>query len=130
MLQCSPRWFGHTSRWAFGPRDFEYVWQLPIPVFDPANPDHRRLVAYAAEAERVAQTAIVAEGTGFQTARKQIRVSLVEAGIGNLDDAEAHPSTTRHLAFRVARLPAVVDVDAIDPTEDAGTAASWAWIKT
>jgi hypothetical protein len=79
----------YQSLGAFGPRDFDkYVWQLPIPVFDPANPDHRRLVAYGSEAERVAQTAIVAEGTGFQTARKQIRVSLIEAGIsGNLDDA-------------------------------------------
>lgn len=43
------------ARGEHNPRDFDkYVWQVPIPMFDPADPLHMELVALAERAEQVA----------------------------------------------------------------------------
>jgi hypothetical protein len=76
------------SRGQWGARDFDkVVFNLPIPLFDPANALHREIAAAAAEAERIAATFELPEGVKFQRARKLIRDALAEAGIAQQIDA-------------------------------------------
>jgi hypothetical protein len=78
----------YQSVGAFGPRDFDkYVWQLPIPDFEPTSSAHTGLVALALEAEQAAEAVDLEAASGFQAARKLIRTALVEAGIANGLDA-------------------------------------------
>jgi hypothetical protein len=70
------------SRGQFGARDFDKVmFNLPIPRFDPADGLHADLAACAAEAEGVAAAVPLAEGVRFQTARRQVREALADAGV-------------------------------------------------
>jgi hypothetical protein len=79
----------YQSVGAFGPRDFDkYVWQAPIPGFNPENSLHGRLARLAEEAQTVAQEVELGVGESFQRARRLIRESLSAAGISAaLDDA-------------------------------------------
>jgi hypothetical protein len=81
----------YQSVGAFGPRDFDkYVWQSPIPLFDPENPQHQQLVDLAVEAEAVAGHVELQATTSFQAARRLIRHELIDAGItSSLDEAVA-----------------------------------------
>jgi hypothetical protein len=74
---------------AFGPRHFDkYVWQSPIPVFDPGNPLHDHLVDLAMDAESVAGRVDLQGRESFQVARRLIRQELGEVGIASaLDEA-------------------------------------------
>jgi hypothetical protein len=74
---------------AFGPRHFDkYVWQSPIPVFDPSNPLHRHLVELAMDAESVAGRVELQDRESFQVARRLVRQELAVAGIASaLDEA-------------------------------------------
>jgi SAM-dependent methyltransferase len=63
---------------AFGPRHFDkYIWQMPIPAFDPSNSDHQALAELAEHAEAVVEKVEVPAGTGFQRARKLLRDRLL-----------------------------------------------------
>jgi hypothetical protein len=76
---------------AFGPRDFDkYVWQSPIPQFDPDNPMHQRLVQLEGSSRGVAEAVEIRDSVGFQAARRTIRKALDAAGISReLDTAVA-----------------------------------------
>lgn len=77
---------------AFGPRHFDkYVWQAPIPVFDPANHLHRRLAELGVRATEVARGVDVPVGERFQASRQRIRAALDRTGLDralNTDLAE------------------------------------------
>jgi N-6 DNA Methylase len=74
---------------AFGPRDFDkYVWQSPIPVFDPGDALHAHVVSLADQGTALAETVELNPREPFQTARRRIRKALADAGIGHaLDEA-------------------------------------------
>ncbi|MGH7641959.1 MAG: N-6 DNA methylase [Candidatus Dormibacteria bacterium] len=73
---------------AFGPRHFDkYVWQMPIPRFDPNRLEHKHLSDLAAKAEGVAAQVGLARRTRFQAARRAIRIELDKAGIASQLDA-------------------------------------------
>lgn len=62
---------------AFGPRHFDkYVWQAPIPLFDPGIDTHRHLADLGGRAELLAADVVVPVGERFQAARGRIRASL------------------------------------------------------
>jgi SAM-dependent methyltransferase len=73
----------------FGPRHFDkYVWQSPIPVFDPGNPLHQHLVELAMDAESVAGRVELQGRESFQAARRLIRQELAVMDIAlALDEA-------------------------------------------
>lgn len=80
----------YQSRGLYGGRDFDaYVWRLPIPIFDPQNALHLRLVDLADEAECLASEVDVCE-YGFQKVRGLIRDQLQTAGVmPQIDEAVA-----------------------------------------
>jgi SAM-dependent methyltransferase len=77
------------SRGAFGPRDFDlYVFHIAIPLYDPNDSAHLELAALGARAEEVAATVVLAEGYGFQKARRLVREALVVDGVaGEIEQA-------------------------------------------
>lgn len=79
------------SRGLFGPRDFhKYVFQLPIPIYDPDRSLHRRLAAAAATAEEVAAAVPLPSGIDFKAARQRVRQALYSHGVGDeIDDLTA-----------------------------------------
>lgn len=69
------------ARGAFGPRDFDkYVWQFPIPLFDPDNPLHVKLAGLAEQAEQVAAQ-VGLPPMRFEAQRRRIREALAESGL-------------------------------------------------
>ena len=69
------------SRGEHNPRDFhKFVFQLALPLFDPANPDHLRLVELAERAERVAAD-VDLPPVRFEALRRRVREALVEDGV-------------------------------------------------
>ncbi len=80
----------YQSIGAFGARDFDkYVWQAAIPLFDPKQRLHSRLVELATQAQEVAEDVDLPQGAGFQAARGLIRKELVAAGISAMLDSAA-----------------------------------------
>jgi hypothetical protein len=77
------------SQGLFGPRDFDkYVWQSPIPAFDPDNALHIQLSDLAVRAADVSLNVSLEGISSFQTARRVIRKALTAAGIATaLDEA-------------------------------------------
>lgn len=70
------------SRGQFGTRDFDkYVFQLPIPQFDPSSKLHEQIADLAAEAETLAADVELSPSMDFKRQRKQIRDALVDAEI-------------------------------------------------
>jgi len=78
----------YQSRGLFGARHFDkVVWNLPIPLFDPANALHARIADAGSRAEALAARVDLVEGEKFQRARKRVRDALVEAGLaGEIDE--------------------------------------------
>lgn len=75
-----------TGQW--GARDFDkVVFNLPIPLFDAADPGHAALAAAAGRAEGVAAEVALKEGEHFTRARRRIRAALAEDGIAAEIDA-------------------------------------------
>lgn len=58
------------------------VWRLPVPIFDPARPEHQRLVTLGRLAEGLAARLTIDEGKYFSALRRQIRGHLAESEIG------------------------------------------------
>lgn len=70
------------SEGQFGKRDFDRaVLNLPIPIFDRADPLHRALAEKGRYAETIAAFVDVREGENFKTTRKRIREKLAEEGV-------------------------------------------------
>ena len=60
----------------------KHIWQLPIPVFDPKNSTHLRLVELAKYAEKVAQEFEVKHDLHFSATRRHIRRRIEESSDG------------------------------------------------
>ena len=70
---------------AFGPRHFDkYVWQAPIPMFDPTDPAHRDLSQLAIRSTQIARGVHIPSGEGFQAARRRIRQALASSRMDTL----------------------------------------------
>ena len=75
------------SRGLFGPRDVDkYVFQLPIPLYDPGNGLHRRLADAAAMAEDVASGVQLPLDIDFKAARQRVREAIYSHGVGRQID--------------------------------------------
>jgi SAM-dependent methyltransferase len=73
----------YQARGQFGARHFDKVmFNLPIPLFDKRQDLHKELAAAGAHAEFVAGLAELKEGEKFQRARKRVRDTLAEEGVG------------------------------------------------
>ena len=79
------------ARGEHNPRHFDkYIFRLPIPKYDPANPDHRQLAAFAERAEQVAEAVELPDGVSFQAQRRRLREALTTDGVGvELNEATA-----------------------------------------
>jgi hypothetical protein len=79
------------ARGEHNPRHFDtLVWQVPIPMWDPANATHQALAATAAEAEAHVAGLTLATNKRFEAVRRDVRESLTAAGLlGRLDDLTA-----------------------------------------
>ena len=79
----------YQSRGQFGTRDFDkYVFQLPIPNFDPSSDLHARIADLAQTAERLACDVELSEAMDFKRQRKLVRDALVKEGLlPELDEA-------------------------------------------
>ena len=72
----------YQSRGAFGARDFDkYVWYPPIPEYDGAEAEHRRLAEFAERAEAIVAAVDIAPTVGFQRARRVLREALKAKGV-------------------------------------------------
>jgi hypothetical protein len=70
------------ARGEHNPRHFDkYVWQVAIPIWDPANPTHQDLAAVAATAEDHVAALVLSTGKRFEAIRRQVRESLAASGI-------------------------------------------------
>lgn len=75
------------SRGEHNPRHFDkYIFRLPIPLYDPSDATHTRLVALAERAEQVA-VRVTLPAQRFETQRRRIREALVGDGVGEDIDA-------------------------------------------
>jgi len=76
------------SRGEHNPRHFaKLIWNLPIPLFDPADDVHQQLVELAAQAEALAAATDVTGKRTFQAQRRLIREELERVGIADAIDA-------------------------------------------
>jgi hypothetical protein len=77
------------ARGEHNPRHFDkYVWQIPIPLFDPSNTRHRRLAGLAREAEEIAKTVALPEGRRFETWRRLVREAVAKSDVGKAIELE------------------------------------------
>jgi hypothetical protein len=75
------------ARGEHNPRDFDkYVFQVPIPLYDPSDAAHAELVVLAEHAEQLA-TAVELPAVRFERQRKLIRDVLVSDGVAEDIDA-------------------------------------------
>jgi N-6 DNA Methylase len=75
------------GRGEHNPRDFDkYVFELPIPPYDPNNPAHQQLVALAERAEHTAAH-VTLPPRRFETQRRRIREALAIDGVSTEIDA-------------------------------------------
>lgn len=85
------------ARGEHNPRDFDkYIFQLPIPLYDPNISEHRQLVQSAERAEQVSHAVELPSGVSFQALRRRIRIAMVEDGVAqDIDElVKAALSTT------------------------------------
>lgn len=74
------------ARGEHNPRDFDkYIFQIPIPLFDPDNEQHAELIRLAREAE-VTVGALEVLPVSFQAQRRHIRQALDTAGLNTAID--------------------------------------------
>jgi hypothetical protein len=79
------------SRGEHNPRHYDkYIFQLPIPLYDPHDSDHRSLVELAEQAEQIAVSTPLPT-IRFETQRRLIRKALVNRGVSADIDAIVKP---------------------------------------
>jgi hypothetical protein len=79
----------YQARGQFGARHFDKVmFNLPIPRFNRANPNHLELARLGLAAEQHVQEIDFSPGERFQSARKIVRVSLSEVGLADEIDTK------------------------------------------
>lgn len=76
------------SRGEHNPRHFDkYVFQIPIPLYDPDTPDHARLAEFGTRAEEVAAS-VDLPTVSFQAQRRRVREALALDGVSTeIDNA-------------------------------------------
>ncbi len=75
------------ARGEHNPRHFvKFVFQIPIPLYDPSDDRHRQLVELATIGERVAKDVELPAGVSFQALRRRIRMALDESGVADSID--------------------------------------------
>jgi len=75
------------ARGEHNPRDFDkYIFQLPIPLYDPKDSAHKWLVALAERSEQVAAS-VALPTVRFEALRRRIREALVDDGVATDIDA-------------------------------------------
>lgn len=87
------------GRGEHNPRDFDkYIFQVPIPMFDPANPDHLHLASLAKRAEETA-TAVDLPPVRFEALRRRVREALIDDGVSTeIDELVKHLISAAPLA--------------------------------
>ena len=66
------------------------MFRLPIPLYDPDQALHRRLVAAAATAEEVANAVPLPAGMDFKAARQRVRHAVYSHGVAReIDELSA-----------------------------------------
>jgi hypothetical protein len=76
------------ARGEHNPRHFDtLVWEVPIPVWDPADRTHQDLASAAADAEATVASLTLPSGKRFETIRRHVREHL--AATGTLDRLDA-----------------------------------------
>ena len=77
------------ARGQHNPRDYDkYVWQLPIPLYDPEDERHARLAALAERAERIAASVKLPAGKRFEGLRGLIREAIAADDVGRQIEEE------------------------------------------
>lgn len=77
------------SRGEHNPRHYDmYVWQMPIPAFDPDDTRHVRLAHLAADAEKIAAAVVLDSGKRFETQRRAVREAVAASETGHKIEAE------------------------------------------
>ena len=72
------------ARGEHNPRHFDkYIFQLPIPLYNPGNPEHRQLAELAERAEEAAAALELPSGTSFQAQRRRVREALSRDGVAD-----------------------------------------------
>lgn len=70
------------ARGEHNPRDFDkYVFQVPIPLYDPEDARHQHLAELAEHAEAVAGNVDLPTGISFQALRRRVREALAQTGL-------------------------------------------------
>ena len=73
------------------PRDIaKYIFQLPIPLYDPNDAAHQELIALAVHAEHVAATTDLPD-VRFEALRRRVRQALADDGVAADIDAIVSP---------------------------------------
>lgn len=71
------------ARGQHNPRDFDkYVWQLPIPLFDPNDHQHAQLVGLAATLEALVAGIVIQADRSFESSRRDVRAAIGGSSAG------------------------------------------------
>jgi hypothetical protein len=71
------------ARGEHNPRHYDkYVFDVPIPLYDPDDDRHRQLVDYAERAESVAASVDLPQRLAFEAQRRRIRAAITESEAG------------------------------------------------
>ena len=78
------------ARGEHNPRDFDkYVWRMPIPIYNPDDQLHQRIVALGFSAKSVADNQTL-PSQSFQAVRRRVRQALNSEGVGAAMDGAVH----------------------------------------
>lgn len=71
------------ARGQHNPRHFaKYVFRVPIPIYDPSNPQHKTLADLAREAERQVAEMTLPEHVSFEALRRRVRQAVSNSEVG------------------------------------------------
>ena len=77
------------ARGEHNPRHFDkYVWQLPIPIYDPENVRHVQLVQHEEQAESIAGAVSLPVGKRFELWRRLVREAVATSEVGQRIEEE------------------------------------------
>jgi hypothetical protein len=71
------------ARGQHNPRHFDkYIWQVPVPLYDPQDERHLELTALAEKAEELVASLELPQGIAFEAVRRRVREKLAESDTG------------------------------------------------